>query len=87
MGIIAQQVGVSVRSIQLGFKDELGLTPMAYLRERRLERVREELTDAVAGDGVTVTEVAERWGFNHLGSFAALYRQRWGESPSHTLHR
>lgn len=85
MDAIAEHVGVSVRSIQQGFKDELGVTPMAYLRERRLERVREELTDAAAGDGVTVTEVAERWGFNHLGSFAVLYRKRWGESPSQTL--
>jgi len=87
MGSIAEHVGVSVRSIQQGFKDELGVTPMTYLRERRLERVREELTDAAAGDGVTVTAVAERWGFNHLGSFAVLYRKRWGESPSQTLHR
>lgn len=87
MSGIAEYVGVSVRSIQQGFRDELGVTPMAYLRDRRLERVREELTDAAAGDGVTVTEVAERWGFNHLGSFAVLYRKRWGESPSQTLHR
>lgn len=87
MDAIAEHVGVSIRSIQQGFKDELGVTPMAYLRERRLERVREELTDAAAEDGVTVTEVAERWGFNHLGSFAVMYRKRWGESPSQTLHR
>jgi AraC-like DNA-binding protein len=87
MSAIAEHVGVSVRSIQQGFKDELGVSPMEYLRERRLERVREELTDAQAGDGVTVTEVAERWGFNHLGSFAVLYRKRWGESPSQTLQR
>ena len=87
MGTIAEHAGVSVRSVQQGFKDELGLTPMAYLRERRLERVHEELTAAAAGDGVTVTEVAERWGFGHLGSFAALYRKRWGESPSQTLRR
>lgn len=84
---IAEYVGVSVRSIQQGFHDELGVTPMAYLRDRRLERVREELTDADIGDGVTVTAVAERWGFTHLGSFAALYRKRWGESPSQTLQR
>jgi AraC-like DNA-binding protein len=84
---IAEHVGVSVRSIQQGFRDELGVTPMAYLRDRRLERVREELTDAEPGDGVTVTAVAERWGFSHLGGFAALYRKRWGESPSQTLQR
>lgn len=87
MSDIAQHVHMSVRSIQQGFREELGTSPMVYLRERRLERAREELTDAVPSDGVTVTDVAERWGFHHLGSFAVLYRKRWGESPSETLRK
>lgn len=87
MSGIAKHVGVSVRSIQQGFRDELGVSPMEYVRERRLERVREDLIDATVADGVTVTAVAERWGFNHLGSFAVMYRKRWGESPSQTLQR
>jgi AraC-like DNA-binding protein len=87
MASIATHVGVSVRSIQQGFREELGVSPMEYLRERRMERVREELTDATVSDGLTVTAVAERWGFNHLGSFAVMYRKRWGESPSQTLQR
>lgn len=87
MSDIAEHVGSSVRSIQQGFRDELGVTPMAYLRDRRLERAREELVDADPAEGVTVTGVAEHWGFNHLGSFAVLYRKRWGESPSETLRR
>ncbi|HUZ38345.1 MAG TPA: AraC family transcriptional regulator, partial [Streptosporangiaceae bacterium] len=84
---IAQHVGASIRSVQQGFHDELGVSPMTYLRDRRLERAREELTDAEPSDGVTVTGVAEHWGFHHLGSFAGLYRKRWGESPSDTLRR
>lgn len=87
MSDIADHVGASVRSIQQGFRDELGVTPMGYLRDRRLERSREDLTDCEPSDGVTVTAVAERWGFNHLGTFAALYKKRWGESPSQTLRR
>ncbi|HTY71657.1 MAG TPA: AraC family transcriptional regulator [Actinomycetes bacterium] len=83
---LATHCGASVRTIQLGFRDELGTTPMAYLRDRRLERAREELLDADASEGVTVTSVASHWGFHHLGSFAGLYRKRWGESPSETLH-
>jgi AraC-like DNA-binding protein len=85
MTAIAKAVHMSVRSIQQGFREELGITPMTYVRERRLERVHEELTDAIPSDGVTVTSVAERWGFHHLGSFAVEYRKRWGEAPSKTL--
>lgn len=84
---VAKAVHVSVRSIQQNFRDELGLTPMEFVRERRLQRVHEELTDAIPSDGVTVTAVAQRWGFQHLGSFAVEYRKRWGETPSETLRR
>ncbi|MEU9890541.1 AraC family transcriptional regulator [Sphaerisporangium sp. NPDC051011] len=85
MNDIARHVNMSVRAIQQGFQAELGTTPMSYLRDRRLERAREELTDAIPSDGVTVTHIAEHWGFTHLSNFATLYRKRWGESPSDTL--
>lgn len=85
MADLAAHVNMSVRSIQQGFRQELGTTPMAYLRDRRLERAREELSDALPTDGVTVTGIAEHWGFGHLSYFATLYRRRWGESPSATL--
>lgn len=78
---------MSVRSIQQAFRDDLGTTPMAYIRDRRLERARAELADALPSDGVTVTEIAERWGFGHLGNFSAVYRRRFGELPSETLRR
>jgi AraC-like DNA-binding protein len=87
MAEIADYTDCSIRSIQQGFHDELGVTPMSYLRDRRLERARAELVDAHPSDGVTVTAVAEHWGFHHLGGFAVLYRKRWGESPSETLRR
>lgn len=87
MADLAEHTGASIRSIQQGFHDELGVTPMAYLRDRRLERARQELVDADPSNGVTVTGVAEHWGFNHLGGFAGLYRKRWGESPSETLRK
>jgi AraC-like DNA-binding protein len=87
MADIARGVHMSIRAVQQGFREELGTTPMLHLRDRRLERARADLTDGMPSDGVTVTEIAERWGFHHLGGFAVLYRRRWGESPSETLRR
>lgn len=87
MADIAKHVHMSIRAVQQGFREELGTTPMLYLRDRRLERARADLTDGLPSDGVTVTGVAERWGFHHLSSFSVLYRKRWGESPSETLRR
>jgi AraC-like DNA-binding protein len=84
---LAGYADMSVRSIQQGFREELDTTPMAYLRDRRLERAREELVDSLPSDGVSVADIALRWGFNHQGNFSILYRRRYGESPSETLRR
>jgi AraC-like DNA-binding protein len=78
---MARVAGVSGRRLQQGFREQLGSSPTAYLRVLRLERVRNDL---VAGTG-SVTEVAHRWGFVHLGRFADAYRERFGETPSTTL--
>ncbi|WP_367828282.1 AraC family transcriptional regulator [Streptomyces sp. LMG1-1-1.1] len=75
---------VSVRRLQESFREYVGMSPMAYVREVRLDRVREELR-AAAPDEVSVSEVAWRWGFAHQGRFAARYREKFGESPSRTL--
>ena len=62
----------------------LGTTPMAYLRRLRLEKTRHELSTAEPG-AVSVTNVATRRGFVHLGRFAAAYSRAFGETPSETL--
>lgn len=85
LGDIASYVQMSPRSIQAGFREDLATTPIAFIRERRLLAVRRSLLEALPGEGVTVTDVATRWGFTHLGNFSVVYRRRFGESPSHTL--
>ncbi|MFE0698700.1 AraC family transcriptional regulator [Streptomyces sp. NPDC058872] len=75
---------VSVRRLQESFREYVGMSPMAYVREVRLDRVHEELRRA-APDEAAVSEVAWRWGFAHQGRFAARYREKFGESPSRTL--
>jgi AraC-like DNA-binding protein len=81
---LAAGAGVGIRSLQAGFKEHVGLTPMDYLRDIRLQRVHAELTnrDIVMS---SIAQVAFAWGFTHLGRFAQLYRARFGELPSHTL--
>ena len=56
---------------------------MAYFRAFRLNAVRQELK--TAPDTATVHEIAQRWGFWHIGEFAAAYRLLFGELPSQTL--
>ncbi|MFJ9692237.1 AraC family transcriptional regulator [Kitasatospora sp. NPDC101183] len=80
---IARAARVSVPGLRQGFRAHLDTTPMAYLRELRLERVHQDLLTA-ARDGTpeTVTQVALRWGFTHLGRFSQEYRRAYGRLPS-----
>lgn len=81
---LARVAQVSERWLQECFRRQVGMSPMSYLREVRMERVRAELTEAEPTH-TSVGDIAYRWGFNHLGRFAQQYRARFGELPSHTL--
>jgi AraC-like DNA-binding protein len=81
---LAEIAGVGVRLLQESFKQHVGVPPLAYLRRLRLDGVHAELVRSDPWQ-VTVSEVAFRWGFTHLGRFAIAYRERFGESPSATL--
>ncbi|HEX8345890.1 MAG TPA: AraC family transcriptional regulator [Actinoplanes sp.] len=80
---LADLAGVSTRTLQAGFRLHLGVSPMEYLRQVRLARAHDDLTSAAVS---TVSEAAYRWGFNHLGRFAAQYRRKYGKPPSATIH-
>ena len=82
---VAAAGGVSVRALTRGFEKHLGTSPLQYMLELRLQGVRSDLS--TAADGTGVTDLALKWGFAHLGQFAARYRQRFGESPRDTLRR
>jgi AraC-like DNA-binding protein len=83
---IAAQCGVSARSLQNGFQNFRNITPMAFLRSVRLQRVHRVLLTADRGTA-RVTEIALACGFNHLGEFASAYRRTFGEAPRETLAR
>lgn len=78
---LAQQVGVSDRTLQRGFKELFGTTVIGYLMQQRLKRAEQLLRE---GD-LTVTEVANEVGYSHLGHFAAAFKQRFGMTPSQCL--
>jgi AraC family ethanolamine operon transcriptional activator len=80
---LCQATGACRRTLQAAFVDVLGIGPSRYLRALRLNRVRADLKR----DGASVSEVAVRWGFWHLGRFSADYRAMFGELPSQTRAR
>ena len=75
--------GCSRSLLFASFKKHRGHSPMDFLAEQRLIRVRERLLKPTPFD--SVTSVAYDCGFTHLGRFAAAYKRKFGESPSQTL--
>lgn len=81
---LVRALDVSERTLQYSFRDLLDTTPVAYWRTLKLSAARKRLIDT-ARSTTSVTEVATRCGFLHLGRFAKDYRRQFGESPSETL--
>ncbi len=84
-GQLCRIAGVSQRALEKIFESRRGMSPMRFVTERRLAAAHRMLGAAVPGDDVTA--VALGLGFNHIGRFAALYAQIYGELPSQTLKR
>jgi AraC-like DNA-binding protein len=80
---IAAAAGVPGRTLIHHFRNCKGTSPMRYLRAARYQKVRE--TQRRAEPEESITEVAFKWGFTHMGRFSVEYRKRFGESPSQTL--
>lgn len=77
---------VSERRLRAAFTEEFNQPPTSFFRAWALDVAHRHLRTAEP-ESHTVTDIATGLGFDHLGRFAARYRQMYGESPSSTLHR
>jgi AraC-like DNA-binding protein len=83
LGEIAKSAGVCPRLLQKAFSQHCGCSPMQFLTQTRLHRIRQDLEQATSS--LKITDVMMRYGFIQGGKFAKEYRQLFGENPSETL--
>lgn len=83
--MIAREVGASVRSLQDGFRRSVGVTPLQFIRRRRLEQLHAKLESA--DPAASVTDIMLDCGIVNFGRFARYYRRRFGCRPSETLRK
>jgi AraC family ethanolamine operon transcriptional activator len=81
---LVEETGISIRTLEYSFLERLGTTPKAVLKSLRLSGVNRELKLTIT-ENSRVTDVANRWGFWHMGQFAKDYKKMFGELPSATL--
>ena len=80
---LAGIAGVSKYHFQRLFAAAYGLSPAAYLSQRRVERAQ----DLLRSTNLTVTEVCHAVGYSSLGSFSSRFHEIVGETPSEFQQR
>jgi len=76
---LAHELHVSIRSLHRAFA-ATGDTAAAYIRTRRLDRARLDLT--APHDRPSITEIAARWQFADSSHFVRVFKKRYGETPT-----
>jgi len=75
---LAKASGMSVRTLNRAFLEDLSLTPKQALTLRRMEEAQRLL----AIRGATVTDVALAVGYNSVSQFIDVFRRSTGQLPS-----
>lgn len=61
------------------FKNEVGISPSAYIRQKKLE----EAYHLVTQHDMPLNEIAELLGFYDASHFSADFKRMYGKSPQH----
>ena len=78
--------GASERTLHYAFVERYGLPPARFMKACRLNGARSDFS-RIDSQTVKISDVANKWGFWHLGQFAKDYRLWFGELPSETFRR
>lgn len=78
LAMIAQKVGTHEKRLSRIFRDHLGMTVFSYIRDARLRRGQELLTEST----MSIQDIAELVGYRNACNFATAFGQRLGMAPS-----
>lgn len=79
VGAVAAHVQLSLTQFNKRFLAEVGFTPGAYLRRKRIDAAKQ----MIAAGGQNLAEIAARVGFSSSQHLATAFRQLEGTTPSH----
>ncbi|MCD6212689.1 MAG: AraC family transcriptional regulator [Sulfurovum sp.] len=81
---LAKQHNITEQTLQNSFKSLFGFTPKKFLHQLKLNLVHHELQKDNPKQN-TVSKIAFKWGFEHMGHFSSYYTELFGVNPSQTL--
>ncbi|WP_415231282.1 helix-turn-helix domain-containing protein [Psychromonas sp.] len=76
---------VSRRALHYCFEQGLGVSPIQYIRDCRLNEIRRILLKEETE--VSISDLALDFGFFHISTFNVHYKQLFGETPTQTIQR
>lgn len=76
---------VSRRALHYCFEQGLGVSPIQYIRDCRLNEIRRILLKDKKE--ITISDLALDFGFFHISTFNNHYKQLFGETPTQTIQR
>lgn len=82
--VICGHLECSRRTLELAFREIVGLSPLKYLNRKRLNRLYKDLRSAHPAM-TSVTELGAKHGFSELGRLSGSYKKIFGETPGTTL--
>lgn len=80
VAMVASAMNMSVRQLHRVFAHS-DRSISQWIWDRRLERAQEELV-AASLRGLSVGDIADRWGFSNQAHFARTFRSRYGLAPT-----
>ncbi|OZH52329.1 AraC family transcriptional regulator [Hydrocoleum sp. CS-953] len=83
---LAENLGSSSSALLYGFQDLFGVSPMRYLKVRRLNTVRQHLKGCEP-ENCFIAILASEFGFYSPSHFTRDYKTMFGELPSETLRK
>jgi AraC-like DNA-binding protein len=83
--MVADEIGVTERSLQLTFRAHLAQSPSEVIRRCRMENIRSDLEAGATHAGSTLLDVASRWGIGSRSSLGHSYQQEFNETPRQTI--
>jgi AraC-like DNA-binding protein len=86
LATLSKHCGVGIRTLEYSFKQFYDTTPISFIKSQRLTQTHVALAQA-RGQAITISKIAKRAGFTHMGQYCQDYRALFGESPSMTLQR
>jgi AraC-like DNA-binding protein len=81
LGALAALVSLDEKKLNAGFRAQFGMTVFETLRNERLEHAR----IALENERVSLRDVAQRVGYNHVSNFVKAFTARYGVPPRRYL--